>query len=133
MVILGLDVGTIRVGIAVADGTVRIPFPVGVWLRAKYGAEKALLAEIENRPASLLVVGLPLGASGERTPACNMVEGFVRRIAKRVTIEIVYVDEAFSSLEATERLSQVSRGAQHIDAFAACLILERYFELNSSS
>ncbi len=131
MVILSLDIGTVRVGCAVADDSVRIPFPVAVWPRAKYEAEKALLAQIEERKAGLLVVGLPLGPSGERTPICDSIEGFVRRLAKRSPIKIVYVDESFSSREASERLAAGGGDpSRHVDAMAACLILERYFEQN---
>jgi putative Holliday junction resolvase len=130
MSIIGIDVGTVRVGCAIADPTARIPFPVATWLRAAYEAEKNILGLIEERAASLLVVGLPLDDSGQRTDTCEMVEAFVRRIAKRSTIAIVYVDEAFSSLEAAEKLRQGARKAESLDAYAACLILTRYFDLN---
>lgn len=129
MTIIGLDVGTVRVGVATADPQVKIPFPLGVWQRAQYEAEKNLLKLIEERNASLLVVGLPLDSEGNRTAICESIEGFVRRIAKRTPIKIEYVDEAFSSVEASEKLSLASRANQHVDAHAACLILDRYFEL----
>jgi RNase H-fold protein (predicted Holliday junction resolvase) len=41
---------------------------------------------------------------------------------------VVYVDEAFSSDEAAERLTQAGASAEQLDAYAACLILERYFK-----
>jgi len=129
MTIIGLDVGTVRVGVATADPQVKIPFPLGVWQRAQYEAEKNLLKLIEERNASLLVVGLPLDSEGNRTAICESIEGFVRRIAKRTPIKIEYVDEAFSSVEASEKLSLASQANQHVDAHAACLILDRYFEL----
>ena len=122
--------GTVRVGVATADPSVKIPFPTGIWPRAQYEAEKNLLKLIEERKASLVVVGLPLDKDGSRTNICETVEAFVRRLAKRTSIKIVYIDEAFSSVEASEKLSQTASSAQHVDAFAACLILERYFELN---
>jgi putative Holliday junction resolvase len=130
MTIIGVDVGTIRVGVATADPTVRISFPVGVWPRAQYQAEKNLLKLIEERNASLLVVGMPLDQKGAPTAICETIEGFVRRIAKRVPIKIEYVDEAFSSIEAAEKMVQASSSSQHVDAQAACLILDRYFDLN---
>lgn len=130
MTVIGLDVGTVRVGVATADPQVKIPFPAGIWLRAQYEAEKNLLKLIEERSASLLVVGMPLDQLGNRTAICESIEGFVRRIAKRTPIKIEYVDEAFSSVEASEKLSLTTRSEQHVDAHAACLILERYFELN---
>ena len=128
MVIIALDIGTVRVGCASADDSVRIPFPVAVWPRAKYHAEREILKLIEERRAELLVVGMPLGARGERTAICDSVESFVRRLAKRVSIRIEYVDESFSSVEASARLRESGSKAEEIDAHAACLILERYFE-----
>jgi putative Holliday junction resolvase len=132
MVILCIDVGTVRVGVAWADSLVRIPFPIGVWDRAQGRAEKALLQEIETRKAELLVVGLPLGPNDERTPTCDGIEAFVKRLAKRTPIKTVFTDEAFSSDEATKRLQAAGAAPQELDAYAACLILERYFELSSS-
>lgn len=128
MVILGVDVGTVRVGCAVADDQTRIPFPVAVWPRAQARAEKALLAAIADRKADLLVVGLPLGPNGERTTMCDNVEAFVSRLAKRASITVVYIDEAFSSDEASQRLAAANSSPSELDAYAACLILERYFE-----
>ena len=128
MIVIGIDVGTVRVGCATADPAVKIPFPVGVWPRAQGEAERNLLALITERNASALIVGLPLDEKGERTTESEKVEAFVRRIAKRTPIKIVYVDEAFSSKEASEKLQQASLHRQRVDSFAACLILERYFE-----
>ena len=130
MAIVAVDVGTVRVGCAVADPSVRIPFPVAIWPRAQAEAERNLLALIAERNATLLVVGLPLDQEGNRTAICENIESFVRRIAKRTPIKIEYVDEAFSSCEASEKLSSASRKPQRLDAAAACLILNRYFELH---
>jgi putative Holliday junction resolvase len=130
MIILAIDVGTVRVGCAASDTTVGIPFPVAVWPRAQARAEKALLATIAERRAELLVVGLPLGPNGERTAICENIEGFVTRLAKRTPVTIVYIDEAFSSDEATQRLRAASASPEEIDAYAACLILERYLQAN---
>lgn len=130
MSVVGIDVGTVRVGCAIADPQVRIPFPVGVWPRAQYQAEKSLLNLIQERGVTTIVVGLPLDRHGQRTEICQKIEDFVRRLAKRTPVKIVYVDEAFSSLEASEKLSQAASTSQGVDAFAACLILDRYFELN---
>ncbi len=130
MAIIGIDVGTVRVGCAIADPQVRIPFPVATWLRAAYEAEKNILRLIEERAATLLVVGLPLDESGQRTDTCEMVEAFVRRIAKRNPIKIVYVDEAFSSIEAEEKMNMGAKRGAALDAQSACIILQRYFDLN---
>jgi putative Holliday junction resolvase len=126
--ILAVDVGTVRVGCAAADQAVQIPFPVAVWPRAQGHAERELLKAIEERQTKILVVGLPLDQQGNKTAICENIESFIRRIAKRVSIKIVYVDEAFSSIEAGDKVMHSRSAGKPIDAFAACLILERYFE-----
>jgi putative Holliday junction resolvase len=128
MVILAIDVGTVRVGCAWGDASVNMAFPVAVWERAQGRAEKALIAEIQRRNAEVLVVGLPLGPQGERTPTCNAIEAFVARLRKRTAIRVEYVDEAFSSDDAAERLAAAGAERKELDAYAACLILERFFQ-----
>lgn len=126
-VVLCVDVGTVRVGCAWGDSEVKIAFPVAVWERAQGRAEAALLHEITSRNAATLVVGLPLGPDGEETPTCGSIRNFVRRLSKRNPIQIEYIDESFSSDEATSRLQAAGTAVGEIDAHAACLILERYF------
>jgi putative Holliday junction resolvase len=133
MIILAIDVGTVRVGCASGDTSVKIPFPVAVWERAQNRAEQALLSELAQRKAELLVVGLPLGPEGERTATCDSILAFVRRLSKRTSVKIVYVDESFSSHEAETRLKAAGATTHHIDAHAACLILEHYFASGGTS
>jgi putative Holliday junction resolvase len=127
MVVVAVDVGTVRVGAAWGDTAVGIAFPLAVWPKAQGRAERELIATLVERKPELLVVGLPLGPAGERTATCDVVEGFVRRLQKRVTIRVEFVDEAFSSEDALEQLRSVGAERTELDAYAACLILERYF------
>jgi putative Holliday junction resolvase len=127
MIILAIDVGTVRVGCAWGDDSVKIPFPLAVFERAQGRAEQALIQEIKERKAQLLVVGLPLGPNGERTPQCDSVESFVRRLSKRSSIKVAFTDESFSSDDALERLKAAGAAPGELDAYAACLILESYF------
>jgi putative Holliday junction resolvase len=125
--LIAIDVGTVRVGSAFADDKVGIPFPIAIWPRAKGEAERELLKTLRERRPSKLIVGLPLGPSGERTAICDNIESFVRRILRREPVEVVYVDEAFSSIDARERAYTLPSGSP-VDSIAACLILERYLE-----
>lgn len=129
MIVLSIDVGTVRVGAAWGDSNVGIAFPIAVWPKAQGRAERELIAVIAERQPEVIVVGLPLGEHGERTATCEVVEGFVRRLCKRVPIKVEYIDESFSSEEAAERLQRAGLGAgsPELDAYAACVILERYF------
>lgn len=128
MVVVAIDVGTVRVGAAWGDSAVGIAFPLAVWPKAQGRAERELLAVLAERTPEVLVVGLPLGPAGERTATCDVVEGFVRRLVKRAAIRVEFVDEAFSSEDALERLRSAGAERAELDAYAACLILERYLE-----
>jgi putative Holliday junction resolvase len=123
-VILGVDVGTVRVGCAVADDQVRIPFPVAIWAKAQGAAERELLRTIQERGASTVVIGLPLGMNGEETEMCGIARTFARRLLKRANVTVHFVDESFSSDEARE----IKEAKGPLDSSAACLILERYFK-----
>jgi putative Holliday junction resolvase len=127
MLVLAIDVGTVRIGCAWGDDSVKIPFPLAVWERAQGRAEQALIQEIQTRKAGLLVVGLPLGPAGEMTPQCDTITSFVRRLSKRASIQIAFVDEAFTSDDALERLRAAGAQPTELDAYAACLILESFF------
>lgn len=126
--ILGLDVGTIRVGSAVADLETRIPFPGKIWNRANGEAEREILKVVAEKKIELLVVGLPLNAKDERTPICTQIEAFMRRISKRCSVTIKYVDESYSTLEARESLTHRRNQKRFVDSEAACNILSRFLE-----
>lgn len=130
--ILGIDVGKVRVGVAKASSTNKIAFPVGVFSRAKYEAESKILDIIKKNNIITLVVGLPLSENGEETMQCEDVRKFTKRLGSRTNIAILYQDEYGSSVEAKEKLSELSKYDRNkkVDAHAACLILESYFKSN---
>ena len=129
-IILGIDVGSKRVGTALADEKSPVAHPFRTFERAKYKAEQAIIGLIEQRDIKTVVVGLPLGADGSKNPACEAVENFCRRLLKRVNFELAYVDEYLSSDEAKQRLNKrigrTNRGV--IDSAAACIILQNYLD-----
>lgn len=127
MLVVAIDVGTVRVGVASGDSAVGIAFPLAVWPKAQSRAERELVQVIRERQPGLLVVGMPLGPAGERTATCEIVDQFVRRLSKRVAIQVEFVDEAFSSEDARERLQSAGAADSELDAYAASIILERYF------
>ena len=130
--IIALDVGDVRIGVAIADALLLSVSPHCTFTRAQGEAEKRiaeLIVEIEPR---LLIVGIPLSQQGERTEQCERVERFIRRLVRRTSVPVAYVDEYLSSEEAKERL-QLSprmerslRAEGALDAAAAAVILEDY-------
>jgi putative Holliday junction resolvase len=135
-VILGIDVGKVRVGLAVTDPAGLFPCPLGTFPRSKYRAEEVIKAEIETRGVELVLVGLPLMEDGSKSAQCSDIESFCRRLTKRIKIPIKMVDEHLTSEAAKDRIAQVKgsfrpeRDRELLDAYAAVIIIEDYLNLN---
>jgi len=126
--LMGVDVGVVRVGVAFSDGLGLAATPFDVFLRAQGRAEKKILQLIEEKNIKKVVVGMPLGQHGNRTPQCDVVDRFIMRLKKRTNIEIVCQDEYLSSEEAKELMIERGMSVRDnpIDAVAAMVILEDY-------
>ena len=132
MRLLGLDVGDVRIGVAVCDSLETAAFPVGVVRRV--GSLKrdaaAVAALATEQEAEGVVVGLPLSLDGEAGPQAQKTQGFARALANLLPVPVVTWDESLSSVEADEILiaQGVSRAKrrERIDQTAAALILESY-------
>lgn len=137
-VILGLDIGTKRVGTAISDGSELLATPQQSYERAQSRAEKEICALIEERGIKTVVVGMPYGEKGESTEQCKDVEKFCRRLARRTTAEIIFVDEYGSSVEAEGRLrgkksaGRALKDRGIVDAAAAAVILQEYLDSRKS-
>ena len=132
MRLLGLDVGDVRIGIAVCDSLEIAAFPVGVVrrvgsLKRDVAAVAALATEQE---AEGVVIGLPLSLNGDVGPQAQKTQGFAKVLANVFPMPVVLWDESLSSVEAEELLiaQGVSRAKrrERIDQTAAALILESY-------
>jgi len=126
--IVCLDVGTRRIGVAVADTAVRIAVPfetVDV-----DGTEIEVLAKIiMTERADIIVVGYPRNQSGEVTAQTAYVEEFSKKL-QDIAPRIVFQDESLTSVLAEERLASHNRpySKADIDAQAAAIILQDYLE-----
>ncbi len=133
MVILALDVGQIRIGVAVSDPTELLASPRGV-VRRRSAAQA--IAEIERAVretgAELVVVGLPISLDGQPHSQALTVQAFGRKLASRLRVPIVYQDERLSTVAAAESLRAAGvrpdRIKERIDAAAAAIILQEYLD-----
>jgi len=132
MRLLGLDVGDVRIGVAVCDSLEIAAFPVGLVrrvgsLKRDVAAVAALATEQE---AEGIVIGLPLSLNGEVGPQAQKTQGFAKALANVLPMPVVLWDESLSSVEAEEILiaQGMSRAKRRgkIDQTAAALILESY-------
>ncbi len=133
--ILGLDVGDVRVGTALAHTDVRLPLPHRTFLRAKGEAEQEVAKLVQEKKIELIVVGLPLSREGLETRQCDKIKNFCRRLGKRVDAKLVYTYEHLSSFEAHQTLApNASRGSRRsnsqgdVDSVDATIILNSFFD-----
>lgn len=128
-VLVGLDYGEKRIGLAVNDGLVRIARSLETI--EVDGREIEKIAQIlDELKADELVIGYPRNQSGEPTSQTKLVEHFVSRLRGAVHLPILYQDESLTSVVAEERLNASGKAYKKadIDALAAALILEDYME-----
>lgn len=128
--LLGLDVGTARIGVAVGESAVRIAIPHDHIVVDGNEVEKIARLVIQDG-VDTVVVGYPRNQSGEATEQTKLVEAFADRLGD-LDARIVFQDESLTSVMAEARLK--SRGQDFskgdIDSEAAAIILQDYMEQN---
>src|ERR1700719_4365322 len=131
MSVMALDVGSKRIGVAIADPTGSFALPVGTIERTNLRADLAKIEEyIESYLIRDLVVGDPVSLSGERGIAAQKMDTFVEQLRTIFRGKIHRVDERMTTAQVTKTLiaADVSRQKRKgvVDKMAAALILETY-------
>ncbi|AHB41922.1 Holliday junction resolvase YqgF [Candidatus Saccharibacteria bacterium RAAC3_TM7_1] len=125
---LGLDVGTVRIGVALADDIVRIAIPYGT-LDVDGNELREIARLVIDNNISHIVVGYPRNQAGEPTAQSRLVEAFSENL-KDMAPHLEFQDESLTSVLAEDRLKK--RGGAYtkgdIDAEAATIILQDYLE-----
>ncbi len=131
--ILGLDVGEVRIGVAISDplGIIAQPREVIRCTSPERDIE-AIGAIVEATGAVRIVVGMPLNQNGVPGPQAEKVLAFIERLRGALGLEIVTQDERFSTAAAKRALiaANVSRKVRKkvIDKVAAQHILQTYLD-----
>ncbi|MEC9344567.1 MAG: Holliday junction resolvase RuvX [Pseudomonadota bacterium] len=127
--LLGLDLGTRTIGLALSDVLLGIATPWRTIKRTRFTRDAAELASLaEKEGVFAMVVGLPLNMDGSEGPRAQATRAFVRNLEGRIALPVVFWDERLSTV-AAERvmieadLSRAKR-AERIDAAAAAVILQ---------
>lgn len=131
MALLALDVGTKRIGVAVADPGGTFALPVTVIERTNIKDDLQQIARIAGEYAAReIVVGDPVTLSGQRGLAAEKIDRFVEQLQRVYDGTIHRVDERMTTAQATKTLiaADVSRAKRKtvVDKMAAALILETY-------
>jgi len=129
-VLLALDVGAARIGVATTSVGVAIARPLTA-IQHDDAVMQTIAELVADSQATAVVVGLPRGLNGQDTEQTKTVETFAEQLKTTLSVPLFWQDEALTSQKAEEELK--SRGKPYekgdIDALAACYILEDY--LNS--
>jgi putative Holliday junction resolvase len=126
--LMGLDVGTRTIGIALCDAGWTIASPAEILRRAKFSADLArLVALAQAQQVRGLVVGLPLSLDGSDSPRTQSVRAFARNLAP-LNLPILLWDERWSTQAVTRTLIEAdasrARRGELVDKLAAGYILQ---------
>lgn len=127
--LLGIDLGTKTIGLAISDVERMIASPLETIARVKFGQDVAKLKLILQRHDMVaLVMGLPLNMDGSEGPRVQSTRAFVRNLMPLVPLPLLYWDERLSTAAVTRSLIEAdasrARRAQVVDKMAAAYILQ---------
>jgi putative Holliday junction resolvase len=137
---LAVDVGDVRVGVAVSDPDALVATPV-MTLRRDHnrGSDiRMLLKMAADRGAVIVYVGLPLSLSGKETPSTSKAQVYARELASslaeaQLAADVHLVDERLSTVSASAKMRASGRDARQqkedIDQAAAVEILHHALEI----
>lgn len=133
MIILAVDLGKARTGLAVCDKSEILASPAGVI--TEYNPEKRLekvAAEVLARKAELLVVGLPRNMDGSEGESAQNARAFGQALSEKTGIPVEFQDERGTTITAYGYLNDTNtRGKKRkavVDAVAAVVILQNFLD-----
>ena len=127
--LIGLDLGTKTIGVAVSDVERRIASPVETIRREKFVADVTKLAGIAKmQEAFALIIGLPLNMDGTEGPRAQATRSFVRNLDQHIKLPVIFWDERLSTAAVTRTLIEQdasrAKRAEVVDRMAAAYILQ---------
>jgi putative Holliday junction resolvase len=127
--LIGLDLGTKTIGVAVSDPGRRVASPLGLIRRRKLGADLDALRDItaSSEPGGF-VVGLPLNMDGSEGPRAQATRAFARSLGGHFDLPVLFWDERLSTAAVDRVLVDADRSrarrAELVDKMAAAWILQ---------
>jgi len=131
--VLGVDYGMKRIGIAISD-----PFRIIAQQVTTLTVPNLKQAAIEveslrkSYSAMEIIIGMPLTLKGVKGEAAQAVEKFILELRKQTSVQIISVDERFTSVIARRTLVEMgktpSKNKEMVDRMSAALILQTYLD-----
>jgi putative Holliday junction resolvase len=128
-VLLGIDLGTKTIGVALSDTRRQIASALVTIARTKFAADaRELLAIAAKHGAGGLVIGLPLNMDGSEGPRVQATRAFLRSLRPLTPLPVLFWDERLSTAAVTRALIDADasrkRRAEVVDKMAAAYILQ---------
>jgi putative Holliday junction resolvase len=134
--VLALDLGEVRIGVALSDPDRALALPAGT-IKAAGGVDdlKAVARMVAETEAVEVVVGHPLSMSGERGPAAHKAEEFAEGLRLILKVPVHLQDERLSTVEAERGLREAGATGperrRRVDQAAAAVVLDAYLAKNA--
>ncbi len=127
--LMGIDLGTKTIGLALCDVERRIATPLETIARTKFTKDAARLLELATKhEVAAFVIGLPLNMDGTEGPRAQSTKAFIRSCGPLTQIPFVFWDERLSTAAVTRSLIEQdasrAKRADVVDRMAAAYILQ---------
>ena len=130
-VLLGLDIGDIRIGVALSDELGVAAHPLCTLTRKNRKVDLIAISDLVSiHKVERVIIGLPISLDGSIGPQAEKIQKFAKRLAHVIDIPIEFQDERFTTAEAEEILRSLNKDTEEqkalIDEVAAVIILTDY-------
>ena len=131
--VLGLDVGTKRTGIAIADETLTLASPLThIEANSPKDWTSKILSFLGHYSIEKIIVGIPLNQDGEEGSDAERIKKYIALLREKVNFPVIEWDERFTTVQAEKTLiaSDMSRKNRKlvIDSLAAAIMLQSYLD-----
>jgi putative pre-16S rRNA nuclease len=131
--VLGLDLGDVRIGVAISDPDRRLAVPLGtVQVGRPPGEMRAIADLVREHDVTLVVIGEPISMDGVRRDRATHAANFAEAMRAMLTVPVALHDERLSTAEAERSLREAgvtgTRRRSVVDAAAAQVILQAWLD-----
>ena len=130
--VLGLDLGDVRIGVAISDDGRRMAVPIGTVRTGAPQDVRAIADMVAEHGVTLVVVGHPLLLSGEVGERAHLAERFAEALRAILSVEVLLQDERLSTAEAERELRDAGASGRDrrrtVDRSAATVILQAWLD-----
>ncbi|MBI2484868.1 Holliday junction resolvase RuvX [Candidatus Uhrbacteria bacterium] len=129
MRVLGVDYGTRKVGLALADTQAKTAVPLDVWYHDNEPGKMAerIAGFVRAEQFDRIVVGVPRKADGSASAQTDIALDFLRKLSSSTAVLVEEIEESFTTTE-SRRLQREHGSRVKEDALAAMLLLQDYLE-----